>query len=286
MGVVTMKELLEAGVHFGHQTRRWNPKMKKFIFAKRNRIYIIDLQKTLIKVNEAYDFLKNVARDGGKVLFVGTKQQAKEIIAEEATRCNMYYVTERWLGGMMTNFSTIRLNIKRLKDLEKLRDETGFQGFTKKEALGKENEIQKLDRILHGIKQMDGLPKAVFLVDTKKEKIAVLEANKLKIPIIGIVDTNSDPEKIDYPIPGNDDAIRAIKLVASVMADGILEGQNIYNEKKAALEKEREKKEAAPEKVDEQVKEKSKRPRKEGVKKSRENPVKKDEATAVKAEKK
>jgi small subunit ribosomal protein S2 len=249
MSVVKMRELLEAGVHFGHQTRRWNPKMKKFIFARRNRIYIIDLQKTLKKIEEAYEFFRNLSQNGGKVLFVGTKQQAKEIIAEEATRCNMFYVTERWLGGMLTNFSTIRLNIQRLNELEKLKKDTGFRGFTKKEVMGKENEINKLDKVLHGIRYMEELPRALYVVDTKKERIAVQEANKLQIPIVGIVDTNSDPDLLDIPIPGNDDAIRAIKLITRTMADGIQNGQKYFEERMTP---------AGEKKVEEEEKEKEK----------------------------
>jgi small subunit ribosomal protein S2 len=220
-----MKELLEAGVHFGHQTRRWNPKMKKYIFIERNGIYIVDLQKTLKCMAEAEKGVKKAVSDGGTVLFVGTKKQAKDVIAEEADRCGMYYVTERWLGGMMTNFQTIRSNIKRLKDLDQMVADGTMDRLSKKEQSRLEKERTRLERTFRGIKEMRGLPKVVFVVDTKKEKIAVAEANRLGIPVVGIVDTNSDPDLIDYPLPGNDDAIRAIRLFARMVSDTVMESK-------------------------------------------------------------
>ncbi|MBQ9415365.1 MAG: 30S ribosomal protein S2 [Clostridia bacterium] len=224
MAVVTIKQLLEAGVHFGHHTRRWNPKMAEYIFTERNGIYIIDLQKTVKKFEEAYDFVRALAADGGKVLFVGTKKQAAEAIKEEAIRCGMYYVNVRWPGGMMTNFKTIRRSIARLNDLTKMSEDGTFDLLTKKEVAGKLKEIYDLEKSLGGIRNMEKLPDAVFIVDPHKERNAVLEARKLDIPIIAIVDTNCDPDEIDYVIPGNDDAIRAIKLISSIIADAVLEG--------------------------------------------------------------
>ncbi|UCF77691.1 MAG: 30S ribosomal protein S2 [Candidatus Eiseniibacteriota bacterium] len=224
MAQVGMKELLEAGVHFGHQTRRWNPKMKDYIFIERSGIYIIDLQQTLKCIETATEKIREIAREGGKVLFVGTKKQAKETIAEEATRCGMFHVSERWLGGMLTNFRTIRSNIKRLKELEQMSTDGTYQKLSKKEVAQLEKQRQKLEKIFNGIKELDSLPKLVFVIDTKKEKIAVAEATKLKIPIVGIVDTNCDPEVVTHPIPGNDDAIRAIKLFCRIVSDSVVRG--------------------------------------------------------------
>lgn len=225
MAVISMKQLLEAGVHFGHQTRRWNPKMAEYIFTERNGIYIIDLQKTVKKVEEAYMFMRDVAIDGGYVLFVGTKKQAQEAIREEADRCEMFYVNMRWLGGMLTNFKTIKKSIAKLHNLNKMAEDGTFDLLTKKEVAALQKEMSDLERNLGGIKNMKTLPSAIFVVDPKKEKNAVDEARKLGIPVVAIVDTNCDPDEIDYIIPGNDDAIRAIKLLSSVMADAVLEGR-------------------------------------------------------------
>ncbi len=225
MGVVSMKQLLEAGVHFGHQTRRWNPKMARYIFTERNGIYIIDLQKTVKKLEEAYLFVRDVAANGDNVLFVGTKKQAGESIKEEAERAGAHYVNARWLGGMMTNFKTIRRRIQRLEQLHKMQEDGTFERLPKKEVAKLELEIEKLEKYLGGIKTMDKLPGALFIVDPRKERIAVAEAKKLGIPIVAIVDTNCDPDEIDYVIPGNDDAIRAVKLIAGTMADAIIEGR-------------------------------------------------------------
>jgi small subunit ribosomal protein S2 len=225
MAVISMKQLLEAGVHFGHQTRRWNPKMAKYIFTERNGIYIIDLQKTVKKVDEAYAFLRDVAAEGKSVLFVGTKKQAQEAIKEEALRANMFYVNERWLGGMMTNFQTIQKRVNRLKELEAMEADGTFEVLTKKEVQGLRHEMEKLEKYLGGIKEMNKLPGALFVVDPRKERIAVAEARKLNIPIVAIVDTNCDPDEVDYVIPGNDDAIRAVKLMTGRMADAIMEGR-------------------------------------------------------------
>jgi len=225
MGVVSMKQLLEAGVHFGHQTRRWNPKMAPYIFTERNGIYIIDLQKTVKMVEDAYNFVRDTAANGGTVLFVGTKKQAGESIREEALRCGMYYVNARWLGGMMTNFKTIRRRIDRLAQLRTMQEDGTFDRLPKKEVVKLELEIEKLEKYLGGIKEMKKLPSAMFVVDPRKEKIAVAEAKKLGIPIVAIVDTNCDPDEIDYVIPGNDDAIRAIRLIASAMANAAIEGR-------------------------------------------------------------
>jgi small subunit ribosomal protein S2 len=230
MAVVSMKQLLEAGVHFGHQTRRWNPKMAKYIFTERNGIYIIDLQKTVKKVDEAYNFLRSVAEEGKSVLFVGTKKQAQEAIKEEALKADMYYVNERWLGGMMTNFQTIQKRINRLKELEKMEEDGTFEVLTKKEVLSLRHEMEKLEKFLGGIKDMNRLPGALFVVDPRKERIAVAEARKLNIPIVAIIDTNCDPDEIDYPIPGNDDAIRAVKLLTGRMADAVIEGRQGQSE--------------------------------------------------------
>ncbi len=224
MAVISMKQLLEAGVHFGHQTRRWNPKMAKYIFTERNGIYIIDLQKTVRKVDEAYNFIRSVAESGKSILFVGTKKQAQEAIKEEAEKCNMFYVNERWLGGMMTNFGTIRKSINRLKALEEEETNGTFDVLTKKEVQMRRREMSKLEKALGGIKDMKELPGALFVIDPRKEHIAVAEARKLDIPIVAVVDTNCDPDEIDYVIPGNDDAIRAVKLLTSAMADAVLEG--------------------------------------------------------------
>ncbi len=225
MAVVAMKQLLEAGVHFGHQTRRWDPKMAEYIFQARNGIHIIDLQKTSKKLDEAYAFLKEQVEEGKTVLFVGTKKQAQECVKEAALKCGMYYVDQRWLGGMLTNFDTIQKRIQRLKDLEAMEQDGTFEVLPKKEVILLKKEMEKLERNLGGIKEMDKLPGVIFLVDPKKERIAILEAKKLNIPVIGLVDTNCNPEELDYPIPGNDDAIRAVKLIADVMANAVIEGK-------------------------------------------------------------
>ncbi|MBS7176936.1 MAG: 30S ribosomal protein S2, partial [Clostridiales bacterium] len=219
MAVVSMKQLLEAGVHFGHQTRRWNPKMAEYIFTERNGIYIIDLQKTVKKLEEAYSFVRDVVADGGEILFVGTKKQAGDSIKEEALRCGMHYVNARWLGGMMTNFKTIKRRIKRLEQLRTMQEDGTFDLLPKKEVIKLNLEIEKLEKFMGGIKNMNKLPAALFVVDPRKEKIAVAEAKNLGIPVVAIVDTNCDPDDIDYVIPGNDDAIRAVKLLAGAMAD-------------------------------------------------------------------
>lgn len=224
MAVISMKQLLEAGVHFGHQTRRWNPKMAKYIFTERNGIYIIDLQKTVRKVDDAYNFIRSVAEEGKTVLFVGTKKQAQEAVKEEAVRAGQFFVNERWLGGMLTNFQTIQKRIRRLKDLEAMETDGTFEVLTKKEVMQLRHEMERLEKYLGGIKEMNRLPGALFVVDPRKEKIAVAEARKLNIPIVAIVDTNCDPDEIDYVIPGNDDAIRAVKLLTQAMADAIMEG--------------------------------------------------------------
>jgi len=225
VAIVTMKQLLEAGVHFGHQTRRWNPKMAPYIFTDRNGIYIIDLQKTVRKIEEAYNFIKQIVAEGQTVLFVGTKKQAQLTVVEEAGRCGMFYVNQRWLGGMLTNFQTIRRRIDRLKELEKKEAEGRFEVLPKKEVAELMHEKQRLEKYLKGIKDMTKLPGALFVIDPRKERIAVAEARKLGIPIVAIVDTNCDPDEIDYIIPGNDDAIRAVRLLTSRMADAVLEGR-------------------------------------------------------------
>ena len=225
MSVVSMKQLLEAGVHFGHQTRRWNPKMAPYIFTERNGIYIIDLQKTVVKLDEAYNFIKEVSMNGKNVLFVGTKKQAMESVKDEATRAGAYYVNARWLGGMLTNFTTIRRRIARLKQLRTMETDGTFDLLPKKEVIKLNLEIEKLEKFLGGIKEMTEMPGALFIVDPRKEKIAVAEAKKLGIPIVAIVDTNCDPDDVDYVIPGNDDAIRAVKLISGAMADAIIEGK-------------------------------------------------------------
>ena len=225
MAVVAMKQLLEAGVHFGHQTRRWDPKMAEYIFQARNGIHIIDLQKTSKKIDEAYAFLKEQVEEGKTVLFVGTKKQAQECVKEAAEKSGMYYVDQRWLGGMLTNFGTIKTRIQRLKDLEKMQEDGTFEVLPKKEVILLKKEMEKLERNLGGIKDMEEMPGVIFLVDPKKEHIAILEAKKLNIPVIGLVDTNCNPEEVDYAIPGNDDAIRAVKLITDVMANAIIEGR-------------------------------------------------------------
>ncbi|MDQ1703662.1 MAG: small subunit ribosomal protein, partial [Frankiaceae bacterium] len=224
MAVVTMRQLLESGVHFGHQTRRWNPKMKRFIFTERNGIYIIDLQQSLSYIDNAYDFVKETVAHGGSIMFVGTKKQAQDAIAEQATRVGMPYVNQRWLGGMLTNFSTVYKRLQRLKELEVLEQTGGAHVTTKKEALVLSREREKLDRTLGGIRDMQKIPSAVWIVDTKKEHIAIAEARKLNIPVIAILDTNCDPDEVDYPIPGNDDAIRAVSTLTRVIADAVAEG--------------------------------------------------------------
>ncbi len=225
MAVISMKQLLEAGVHFGHQTRRWNPKMAKYIFTERNGIYIIDLQKTVHKVDEAYNFMKSVAAEGKSVLFVGTKKQAQDSIKEEAERCGQFYVNERWLGGMLTNFKTIQSRIQYLHNLERMESDGTFDILPKKEVVKLTLEIAKLEKYLGGVKNMKKLPSALFIIDPRKERNAIAEARKLRIPIVAIVDTNCDPDEVDYVIPGNDDAIRAIRLIASTMANAVIEGR-------------------------------------------------------------
>ncbi|RLB41432.1 MAG: 30S ribosomal protein S2 [Deltaproteobacteria bacterium] len=246
MANVTMKELLEAGVHFGHQTRRWNPKMKPYIFGARNGIHIIDLQKTVRLFKVAYDFVVRTVAEGYSVLFVGTKKQAHDSIIEESERCGMFYVVNRWLGGTLTNFQTIRKSVNRLKELENMKREGGFSRYTKKEALKMEKELMKLEKNLGGIKDMDELPGALFVVDPKRERIAVREARKLKIPVVAIADSNCDPDEIDFIIPGNDDAIRAIRLFCSRIADACVEGHNLAEERLRA-EAEMREQAAAPE---------------------------------------
>ncbi len=223
VAVISMKQLLEAGVHFGHQTRRWNPKMDRYIFTERNGIYIIDLQKTVKKVDEAFNFVRDLAAQGGTMLFVGTKKQAQDSVKEEAERCGMYFINQRWLGGTLTNFDTIRKRIARLVQLETMQEDGTFDVLPKKEVVLLKKEMDRLEKFLGGIKEMDRLPDALFIIDPRKERIAVAEAHKLNIPIVGIVDTNCDPDEIDYVIPGNDDAIRAVRLLTAKMADAIIE---------------------------------------------------------------
>jgi len=225
MSVISMKQLLEAGVHFGHQTRRWNPKMKKYIFVERNGIYIIDLQKTVKKLEEAYDFMRQVGQDGGKVLFVGTKKQAQEAIKDEAERSGNYYINQRWLGGTLTNFGTIQKRVARMKAIEKMEEDGTFEVLPKKEVIQLKKEHERLVKFLGGIRDMAGIPDVMFVVVPRKERIAVAEARKLNIPIVGIVDTNCDPDEIDYVIPANDDAIRAVKLLTAKMADALIESK-------------------------------------------------------------
>ena len=247
--IISMKQLLEAGVHFGHQTRRWNPKMAEYIFTQRNGIHIVDLQKTVKKVEESYNFVRDLAQEGGTILFVGTKKQAQDAIKEEALRCGMYYVNVRWPGGMLTNFKTIKKSIARLNKLKKFEEDGTFDLLPKKEVLEHKKEIADLEKNYGGIKEMEGLPSAIFVVDPKKERNAVLEAKKLGIPMVAIVDTNCDPDEADYIIPGNDDAIRAIRLIASVMANAVIEGRQ--GEDAFAAEQTEEVAEAAEEKAEE-----------------------------------
>jgi small subunit ribosomal protein S2 len=284
-----MKDLLEAGVHFGHQTRRWNPKMKDYIFGARNGIYIIDLQKTVGKLRDALAFVSDVAASGGTVLFVGTKRQAQEVIAEEAQRCGMYFVNQRWLGGTLTNFATIRKSLARLRDLEEIA--AGERVVTKKEAAQLEKERMRLEKTLSGIKALDRLPQVLFIVDPHAEKIAVAEANKLGIPVVAVVDTNCDPEPIDYPIPGNDDAIRAIKLFAGLVADAIAEGRQVWEASMRDRQAEAEKRAAAgPQNVAERVRarearrEKLRAQAKAGARPSRSRREEHGEAVAAAAE--
>jgi small subunit ribosomal protein S2 len=246
VSAVSIKELLEAGVHFGHQTKRWNPKMKKYLFGERNGIYIIDLQKTLKKFQEAQSFVRDVASRGEAVLFVGTKKQAVDAVQEEAGRAGMYFVNRRWLGGTLTNFQTITKSISRLKQLEDMKATGKFEAFSKKEVLKLEREMQKLNNALMGIKGMEQIPGAVFIIDPKKERIAVRESRKLAIPVVAVVDTNCDPEEIDYPIPGNDDAIRAIRLITSRLADAIVEGRGEAAKAGLTVEEEMERAAATP----------------------------------------
>ena len=234
MAVVSMKQLLEAGVHFGHQTRRWNPKMATYIYTERNGIYIIDLQKTVKKLEEAYSFVRQIAADGGNVLFVGTKKQAQDAIKEEAERVGQFYVNSRWLGGMLTNFKTMRTRIDRLAQLKKMEEDGTFAMLPKKEVIKHQGEIAKLEKYLGGVKEMKKLPAALFIVDPRKERNAIAEAQKLHIPVVAIVDTNCDPDEVDYVIPGNDDAIRAIRLIAATMANAVTEGRQ--GEETAAVE--------------------------------------------------
>ena len=236
MSVISMKQLLEAGVHFGHQTRRWNPKMKKYIFVERNGIYIIDLQKTVKKLEEAYDFMRQVGQDGGKVLFVGTKKQAQDAIKEEAERSGNYYINQRWLGGTLTNFGTIQKRVQRMKDIERMEEDGTFSVLPKKEVIQLKKEHERLVKFLGGIRDMKAIPDVMFVVDPRKERIAVAEAIKLNIPLVGIVDTNCDPDEIDYVIPANDDAIRAVKLLTAKMADALLEAKQGESDAPAAEE--------------------------------------------------
>ena len=241
MGVISMKQLLEAGVHFGHQTRRWNPKMAEYIFTERNGIYIIDLQKTVKKVEEAYNFVREISEGDGSILFVGTKKQAQEAICEEAKRVGMFYVNNRWLGGMLTNFKTIRKSIDRLYQLEKMEEDGTFELLPKKEVLKLKQEMEKLEKNFGGIKEMKKMPSAMFVVDPRKERIAIAEAKRLGIPVVAIVDTNCDPEEVDYVIPGNDDAIRAVKLIVECIANAVLEakqGESFAKEEEAKSEAE------------------------------------------------
>ena len=232
MAVVTMKELLEAGAHFGHQTRRWDPRMKEYIYAERNGIHIFDLRITVKKVEEAYNFVSNLSRQGGKIIFVGTKKAAQDIIREEAERCGMYYVNQRWVGGLLTNFATIRTRINKLKELEKLEEEGYLETISVKEKVKIQRELSKLRKLFEGVKDMASIPDAVYITDTHKDRSALLEARKLHIPVIAIVDSNSNPEEVDYPMPGNDDAIRSIRLFTSIIANAVIEGRegNIENE--------------------------------------------------------
>ena len=240
MAVIAMKDLLEAGVHFGHQTRRWNPKMARFIFTERNGIYIIDLQKTVDQVKEAYKLVKDVVEEGGKVLFVGTKKQAQEAIESEAKRCEMYYVNQRWLGGMLTNYNTIKGRIKKLEEYNKMEEDGSLSVLPKKEVATIRAEKEKLSKYLDGIKEMGGMPQLIFVVDPKKEKIAINEARILGIPVIGLVDTNCDPDEVDIAIPGNDDAIRAVKLITETLANAVIEGKQGKQERSEEKTEEKE----------------------------------------------
>jgi len=286
MAVVSMSYLLEAGVHFGHQTKRWNPKMKEYIYTSRDDIYIIDLQKTAKKIEEAYSALKEIATNGGKVLFVGTRKQAQEAIKEEAIRSNSYYVTERWLGGTLTNFKTIRRRVRRLEEIEKMEADGTFELLPKKEVIGLKKEYAKLDNLLSGIREMVKLPQALYIVDPSKEEIAIREARKLNIPVFGIVDTNCDPDMVDYVIPANDDAIRAVKLITSVMANAVIEangGEIVdYASDKANTENATE----VMQKALETVKRKEERPRRETKERNfNKKPFVKKENKEVKEEK-
>jgi len=293
MSVISMKQLLEAGVHFGHQTRRWNPKMAEYIFAERNGIYIIDLQKTVKKIDEAYNAVCDIIKDGGELLFVGTKKQAQDSIAEEAKRAGMYYVNQRWLGGMLTNFDTIKLRIKRLKELEKMEEDGTLEVLPKKEVAQLMAEKEKLDRNIGGIKNMARVPDCIFIVDPRKERIAIQEAHTLGIPIVAIVDTNCDPDEVDYVIPGNDDAIRAVKLISSKIADAIIESrqgeQHDPDEEEGEVQAEpvnevkpESVKEVKPEPVKEVKPEPVKEVKAEPVKEAKPEPVKEVETAEVK----
>jgi len=252
--VATMKELLEAGVHFGHQVKRWNPKMKRFIFGERNGIHIIDLQKTAKLLDDAYNFIKGAASRGESILFLGTKKQAQDVIAEDAQRSQSYFVNQRWLGGTLTNFKTIRQSIEKLKKIEKMKEDGTYNLLTKKEVARYEKERMRLEKNLSGIKEMDNLPGVVFVIDPKKERLAVAEAKKLSIPVVAIVDTNCDPDVVDYVIPGNDDAIRAIKLITSKIADAVIEGREIFNKTlQESIEKEAIEEKIAQEKLEEEI---------------------------------
>lgn len=251
MGVVSMKQLLECGVHFGHQTRRWNPKMKPFIFTERNGIYIIDLQKTVKGLEKAYDFVREIAKEGGSVLFVGTKRQAQDPIRDEALKCGQFYINQRWLGGLLTNFATIRRRVTRMVELQQMEEDGSINKYPKKEVVKLRKERDKLEKYLSGIKEMKDAPDAIFVIDPRRETIAVLEARKLEIPVIAIVDTNCDPDLIDYPIPGNDDAIRAIELVVGLMANAFIEGRQGQDARQA--EEEPAEEEAAAEAAEEEL---------------------------------
>ena len=251
MGVVSMKQLLECGVHFGHQTRRWNPKMKPFIFTERNGIYIIDLQKTVKGLEKAYDFVREIAKEGGSVLFVGTKRQAQDPIRDEALKCGQFYINQRWLGGLLTNFATIRRRVTRMVELQQMEEDGSINKYPKKEVVKLRKERDKLEKYLSGIKEMKDAPDAIFVIDPRRETIAVLEARKLEIPVIAIVDTNCDPDLIDYPIPGNDDAIRAIELVVGLMANAFIEGRQGQDARQA--EEEPAEEEAAAEAAEEDL---------------------------------
>lgn len=263
--VVTMKELLEAGVHFGHQVKRWNPKMKKYIFGQRNGIYIIDLQKTVKMFEVAYNFIRDISGRGESVLFVGTKKQAQDVISEESQRSGSFFVNQRWLGGMLTNYKTVKQGIEKLKKIEKMNEDGTYELLTKKEVAKYETERQRLDKNLSGVKEMADLPSAVFIIDPKKESIAVAEAKKLSIPIVALVDTNCDPDDIDYVIPGNDDAIRSIKLLTSRMSDAVLEGKSILDKTKEETAEGESVEEAAAEEVTEVPEEREEKGEKEEV---------------------